>query len=71
MNAELTSKGLSKIIILTVCREDYMGALRKLTHQRVADAYVGSFLRAYEFSSMLTRENIDDMEKYLISCDES
>jgi hypothetical protein len=40
MNAELSAKRLSKIIIPTVYREDYMGALRKLTRQRVADAYV-------------------------------
>lgn len=54
MNAELSAKGLSRIIIPTVYREDYMGALRKLTRQRIADAYVGMLLRAYEFSSTLT-----------------
>lgn len=69
MNAELSTKGLSKIIIPTVYREDYMGALRKLTRQRVADAYVRMLLRAYEFSSTLHGESIDEMEKYLIRCD--
>lgn len=69
MNAELSAKGLSKIIIPTVYREDYMGALRKLTRQRVADAYVRMLLRAYEFSSTLHGESIDEMEKYLIECD--
>jgi hypothetical protein len=69
MNAELSAKGLSKIIIPTVYREDYMGALRKLTRQRVADAYVRMLLRAYEFSSTLFGENIDEMEKHLIECD--
>lgn len=69
MNAELSSKGLSKIIIPTVYREDYMGALRKLTRQRVADAYVRMLLRAYEFSSTLHSESIDEMEKHLIECD--
>lgn len=69
MNAELSAKGLSKIIIPTVYREDYMGALRKLTRQRVADAYVKMLLRAYEFSSTLVGESIDDMEKHLIECD--
>lgn len=69
MNAELSAKGLSKIIIPTVYREDYMGALRKLTRQRVADAYVRMLLRAYEFSSTLVGESIDEMEKYLIECD--
>lgn len=69
MNAELSAKGLSKIIIPTVYREDYMGALRKLTRQRVADAYVRMLLRAYEFSSTLVGESIDKMEKHLIKCD--
>ncbi len=69
MNAELSAKGLSKIIIPTVYREDYMGALRELTRQRVADAYVRMLLRAYEFSSTLVGENIDEMEKHLIECD--
>jgi hypothetical protein len=69
MNAELSAKGLSKIIIPTVYREDYMGALRKLTRQRVADAYVRMLLRAYEFSSTLVGESIDEMEKHLIECD--
>lgn len=69
MNAELSAKGLAKIIIPTVYREDYMGALRKLTRQRVADAYVRMLLRAYEFSSTLVGESIDEMEKHLIECD--
>jgi hypothetical protein len=69
MNAELSAKGLAKIIIPTVYREDYMGALRKLTRQRVADAYVRMLLRAYEFGSTLVGDSIDDMEKHLIKCD--
>jgi Fic/DOC family len=69
MNTELTSKGLSKIIIPTVYREDYMGALRKLTRQRIADAYVRMLLRVYKFSSTLGGEGIDELEKYLIACD--
>ena len=69
MNAELSAKGLSKIIIPTVYREDYMGALRKLTRQRVADAYVRMLLHAYDFSSTLHGESIDEMEKHLIRCD--
>jgi hypothetical protein len=69
MNAELSAKGLSKIIVPTVYREDYMGALRKLTRQRVADAYVRMLLRAYEFSSTLMGDRIEEMEKHLINCD--
>ena len=68
MNAELSSKGLSKIIIPTVYREDYMGALKKLTKQRDADAYIRLMLRAWEFSSHIHDESLEVMEKYLIAC---
>lgn len=69
MNAELSAKGLSKIIIPTVFREDYMGALRKLTRQQIADPYVRMMARAYEFSSTLQQDNLDEMEQYLEACD--
>jgi Fic family protein len=69
MNAELCSKGLSKIIIPTVYREDYMGVLKKLTKQRNADAYIRMLLRAWEFSSHIHNENLEAMEKYLTACD--
>lgn len=69
MNAELSAHGLSKIIIPTVYREDYMGALRKLTRQQMADPYIRMMARAYDFSATLKQENLDDMEQYLISCD--
>ena len=68
MNAELSSKGLSKIIIPTVYREDYMGALKKLTKQRDADAYIRMMLRSWEFSSYIHDDNLDEMEKYLTAC---
>ena len=69
MNAELSSKGFSKIIIPTVFREDYMGALRKLTRQQIAEPFIRMMLRAYEFSATLRQESLDEMERYLISCD--
>ena len=68
MNAELSSRGLSKIIVPTVYRDDYMGALRKLTRKRIADGYVRMLLRAYEFSSTLVENGIDEMESHLIKC---
>jgi hypothetical protein len=46
MNTELSSKGFSKIIIPTVFREDYMGALRKLTRQQIAEPFIRMMLRA-------------------------
>jgi prophage maintenance system killer protein len=68
MNAELSSNGLSKIIIPTVYREDYMGALKKLTKQRDADAYIRMMLRAWKFSSHVHNESLDAMEEYLTAC---
>jgi len=68
MNAELAAKGLSKIIIPTVYREDYMGALKKLTKQRDADAYIRMMLRVWDFSSKIYNDNLDEMEKYLTAC---
>lgn len=69
MNAELSAKGLVKIIIPTVYREDYMGALRKLTRQQIVDPYIRMLTRAYEFSTTLNHESIDEMEQYLQACD--
>jgi len=68
MNAELGAKGLSKIIIPTVYRDDYMLSLKKLTKQRDGDAYIRMLLKAWEFSSNIYDEDLDAMENYLINC---
>lgn len=68
MNAEFSSKGLAKIIIPTVYRDDYIGAIKKLTKQRESDAYIRMLLRAWEFSSNIYDYNLDQMETYLSSC---
>jgi Fic family protein len=68
MNAELSARNFSKIIIPTVYREDYMGALKKLTRQRDPDAYIRMMLRVWEFSSTVHGEDRDEMERYLQSC---
>jgi hypothetical protein len=68
MNAELSSHGLSKIIIPNVFREDYLMSLKKFTKQLTADAYIRMLAKAYEFSSNIFGENIDEMENYLLKC---
>ena len=68
MNAELVKAGQSKIIIPTVFREDYMGALKKLTKQGKCDTYIKMLQRAHEFSANLFDEQMDDMQDYLIRC---
>ena len=69
MNAELSSNNLSKLIIPTVYRDDYMGALKKFSRQRTPDAYVRMMLRAWEFSSNIFSDDLEVMEDYLIRCD--
>jgi len=68
MNAELGAAGLSKIIIPTVFRDDYMGTLKKFTKQRDGTAYVKMLLRAWEFSSTVSDDDLDSMERYLHEC---
>lgn len=68
MNAELTSAGMSKIIVPTVFRDDYMGGLRKLTQQGDSDPYIRVMEKAHEFSGNIFGDDIDEMEEYLKQC---
>src|SRR5690606_7801901 len=65
MNAELVKAGQTKIIIPTVFREDYLGALRQLTRRDQADTYVNMLKRAQLFSATITGENMDVMQQVL------
>jgi len=65
MNAELVKQEQSKIIIPTVYRDDYVGALRRLTRQDDAAAYVRMMLRAHEFSATIVGDDMNAMEKHL------
>ncbi|MBU3714120.1 MAG: cell filamentation protein Fic [Ferruginibacter sp.] len=68
MNAELVKAGQSKIIIPTVFREDYMGALKKFTKQGKCDTYIKMLQRAHEFSANVYHEKMDEMQEYLTQC---
>lgn len=68
MNAELVKAGHSKIIIPTVYRDDYMGALRKLTRQRDTDTYIRMLQRAQEFSEYIYGDEMNSMQEYLEKC---
>lgn len=65
MNAELTKQGQSKIMIPTVYREDYIGALRKLTMQGEPDAYIRMLEKIHAFSELVYDDNMDSMQDYL------
>lgn len=68
MNAELVHAGQSKIIIPTVYRDDYMGALKKLTRQGNPETYIKMLQRAHEFSANVFDEELQSMQHYLESC---
>jgi len=65
MNAELVKQGQTKIIIPTVYRDDYVGALRRLTRQNDPSAFIRMMERAWEFSATIYGEAMDAMEKHL------
>ena len=65
MNAELVTADQAKIIIPTVYRDDYMGALRKLTRRSEPGAYVRMLVRAHAFSASIVGETLDELQKQL------
>lgn len=65
MNAELVHSSQTKIIIPTVYREDYLGALRQLTRRQQPDTFIRMLQRAQLFSAALIGENMDTMQELL------
>ncbi len=65
MNGELVKAGHSKIIIPTVYRDDYMGALRKLTRQNDTDTYIRMLQRTQEFSANVYGDDMNLIQEYL------
>ncbi len=68
MNAELANSGLSKIIIPTVYREDYLLALRALSRRRKAESFIRMMCRAQKFSSEINFSNYDSALRLLERC---
>jgi len=67
MNAELVKAEQTRIIIPTVYRDDYLGALRKLTRQQNPLAYIKMLQRAKDFSATLKADNMEELELQLNS----
>ena len=65
MNAELVNAEQTRIIIPTVFRDDYLGALRRLSRQGDPEPYIRMLSRAREFSSTIVSEDMDEMQKIL------
>jgi fido (protein-threonine AMPylation protein) len=67
MNAELVKAEQTRIIIPTVYRDDYLGALRRLTRQQDPLAYIKMLQRAQEFSAALNAGSLEELELQLES----
>ncbi|MFV7235319.1 Fic family protein [Flavobacterium sp. ZB4R12] len=65
MNAELVKAEQTRIIIPTVYRDDYLGALRRLTRQQDPLAYIKMLQRAQDFSVTLKADNMEELELHL------
>jgi len=68
MNAELVKGKQTKIIIPTVYRDDYLGALRRLTRQKDPAVYVKMLQRAQEFSATIKANDMNEAELHLEAC---
>ena len=65
MNAELVKANQTRIIIPTVYRDDYLGALRRLTRNDDPTVYIKMLQKAQEFSATLIANNMEDLEHHL------
>lgn len=65
MNAELVKAEQTRIMIPTVYRDDYLGALRKLTRQQDPLPYIKMLQRAQDFSATLKADTMQELELQL------
>lgn len=65
MNAELVKANQTRIIIPTVYRDDYLGALRRLTRNDDPAVYIRMLQRAQEFSATLVASEMQALENHL------
>ncbi|MDR1021974.1 MAG: Fic family protein [Prevotellaceae bacterium] len=63
-NAELLKSGLSRIIVPTVFREDYIISLRKLTNRKEPDAFIRVMDKLQHFSNNIFGDNFDELNSY-------
>lgn len=65
MNAELVNTEQTRIIIPTVYRKDYLGALRQLSRRKLPDTYIRMLQRVQLFSATIIGEDMDQMQLVL------
>jgi len=68
MNAELYTAQQTKIIIPTVFREDYLGALRRLTRNNDPKVYVRMLERDHVFRDNPWASDMESMQALLRKC---
>ena len=59
LNAELTRAGLSRIIVPTVLRDDYILALKGLTTNALTEPFVRVMAKAQEFTASVDYTDFD------------
>ena len=65
MNAELTAAGQTKIIVPTVFRPDYIGALRRLSRDGDPEVLVAAMARLWDFGRWLSCGDFETIKKRL------
>ncbi|MDR0413080.1 MAG: Fic family protein [Dysgonamonadaceae bacterium] len=68
-NAELFRSGLSRIIVPTVFREDYIMSLKKFTNRREPDAFIRVMDKLQHFSNNIFGESFDELNEYFKATD--
>ena len=64
-NAELFRSGLSRIIVPTVYREDYIGSLKRFTNRKDPDAFIRVMDKLQHFSNNIFGENFEELNHYM------
>jgi hypothetical protein len=63
-NAELFKSGLSRIIVPTVYREDYIMSLKKFTNRKESDTFIRVMDKLQYFSNHIFGDNFDELNSY-------
>jgi hypothetical protein len=68
-NAELFKSGLSRIIVPTVYREDYIMSLKKFTNRKESDTFIRVIDKLQYFSNNIFGGNFDELNDYFKATD--
>jgi Fic family protein len=63
-NSELFKSGLSRIIVPTVYREDYIMSLKKFTNRKEPDTFIRIMDKLQYFSNNIFGDNFDELNNY-------